>query len=215
MSDMAGVAANRDGVESGEDGAQTESGSGIGNAIWSKMKGFVPDLSKLYLQPLDASSDMSFSDRIRLIFRSARPIGDFLDLSNMNLPPLAQVTTRLSHNIETYLYNYFLVGCLHLGLFSLVHFESVFVVTCWCGLVWFLYVVNKDTIDVGGKFEIGKIGKGMIAGTAALLGIWFGNVSTLVMSVIVFGVIVVGIHGVLRDDTPGVDMTMSDITSVA
>lgn len=167
---------------------------------WEKVKGVLPDVSHLYLQPLDPTSELSLGDRASLVMQSSRPWREFFDLSAFNLPPLEQAKTRVAHNVETYFYNYFLLAGLHVALFSLGHFGSLFSLVVWLAVLYYVFVCHPEAIQIG-KLTIGGNAKCAIAIVTGLIAIFVGHALTLVISVGVFLLIVVGIHGIVRDDT--------------
>lgn len=175
--------------------------------VLDSVKSRLPDTSNLYLQPLNPSEDISPADRLSLILQSARPWGEFLNIREFNLPPLNQLTARLGQNIETYFYNYFLLACLHFVLFTLFHFGPVFVFVAWLLLLYVLYVANGDDIHIGSLTVDANV-KLVIAIISAVLVIIFGDVFTLIFSIAIFLLIVVGIHGIVRDDAPDI---MNDV----
>lgn len=204
-----------DGNDGGNGGASSGGDNGvvsrIGNVlggIGDKIKGCLPDTSNLYLQPLSPSADISLSDRWRLIVESTRPWGEFFDISNFNLPAWNHMKTRIGHNIETFFYNYFWLTCLHLIVLVFFHFGSVLSLVLWLVFIFYLYGVKRDDIHIG-SLTINNTGKLLIMIATAILALTFGHVSTLVISVAIFLAIVVGIHGLVRDDSSD---TLQDVT---
>lgn len=171
----------------------------MGQAL-EKVKAVLPDVSHLYLQPLDPGSELSLGDRASLVMQSVRPWGEFFDLSTFNLPPLEQAKTRVANNVETYFYNYFLLACLHVAIFSLGHFGSLFSLVVWLAILYYLFVGHPEAFEIG-KLRIEGNAKCAIAVVTGLIAIFTGHALTLVISVGVFLLIVVGIHGIIRDDT--------------
>lgn len=167
---------------------------------WTKVKSVIPDVSHLYLQPLDPASELSIGDRASLVWQSARPWREFFDLTAFNLPPMEQAKTRVSNNVETYLYNYFLLTCLHVALFSLGHFGSLFAMGIWGAILYYLFAGHPEDFELG-KFTIGGKAKCAIAVVTGLLAIFPGHGMTSIISVTVFLLIIVGIHAIIRDDT--------------
>lgn len=186
-----------------------EDHSNAAGGMIDKIKSCLPDVSNLYLQPLNPSSDMGLSDRANLIVQSARPWREFFDISNFNIPPLGQIRSRVEHNVETYLYNYFLLTCIHLVFFSIVHLGAVLALIAWLAVIYLLYIVNPEDISVADKFIIDSKWKMAIAVITGLMALFVGHVFTLLTSVAVFLLIVVGIHGIIRDDT---NEAVADIT---
>lgn len=178
-----------------------ENTSPIATGVLDKVKPYLPDMSNLYVQPLNAWSDMTLSDRVGIIFQSARPWGDFFDISSFNIPPVEHARSRLGRNVEKYLYNYFLLACVHLFFFSLVHIGSVIAAMCWLMLMYLMYIRNPGDIDAAGKFTIDSNVKMALAVVCGLVALIFGHVFTLLFSMSMFLVIVVGIHGIIRDDS--------------
>lgn len=168
--------------------------------VCDSIDGMMPDVSHLYLQPLDPASDFSFVDRVSLIWRCARPWGDFFNFSAMNLPPLEEIRTRMANNVETYLYNYFLLLCLHLVFFSFGHLGSLLSVLVWVGVAHFLFVTHPDALEIG-KISIDEGGKWLISIAVWFLVVFVGSAMDMLLSVLGFLAIVVGIHSLLREDS--------------
>lgn len=172
-----------------------------GNGIWGKMKGMSPDMSNLYLEPLDPRSGLSsIGDRASLVLQSARPWGEFLNLKAFNLPPLGEVKGRVGHNVETYFYNYFLLACVHVLFFALAHFWSFLSLVLWIVLACYLLVIRSGDFEVGDHSIDGKK-KICCLVLAGLLAVFVGHALTLVFSLVVFLLVVMGVHGVVRDNT--------------
>lgn len=174
---------------------------GMATGALDHVKPYLPDFGDVYVQPLDPGSQLSLSDRASLVMQSMRPWGEFLDLSAFNLPTIDEANKRLAHNVRTYFYNYFLLTCLHLVIFSFGHFSTVLVVTLYSALMWFMFSHHPDNIDVAGKFTLDENGKVAVAIGLGILAVLFGHVFTFIISLAIFLLIVVGVHGLLRDNT--------------
>lgn len=197
--EMTTQTATGDAGNAGANGASPPGGADVG--IWDKIKGFLPDTSDLYLEPLDPSSRFSsIADRASLVVHSARPWSEFFDLRAFNLPPFSQVTERLGHNVKTYFYNYFLLTCVHLLLFAIGHFWSFVTVGLWIAMAIYLLVLRPEDFEVG-PVPFTKNRKTVYLVVAGVLAVIFGHALTLVISLGVFLLIVVGIHGTIRDNT--------------
>lgn len=163
-------------------------------------KGRLPDTSGLYLQPLDPSTDLSMGDRTRLIGESIRPWREFFNFLAYNLPPFNQISPRVARNIQNYFYNYFILTLVHISIFTIFHFGSVFYLAIWSGLMYYLYIMNESDIHLGSSITIDENIKFVIAGASFVALLLFGSVFTLVWSILFFWLIVVGIHALIRDD---------------
>lgn len=173
----------------------------VGNGVWDKVKSFLPDMSNLYLEPLDPRSDIStLGDRAGLIWKSARPWREFLDFSAFNLPPFDQVKIRASQNIETYFYNYFLLTCIHVIFFAMGHFWSFFWISLWIALTVYLLVLRDEDFEIRDTL-IDRKKKIAIIAIVGVIAVFFGHALTFVISLMVFLLIVVGIHSIIRDNT--------------
>lgn len=172
-----------------------------GNGFWDKVKGMSPDTSNLYLEPLDPRSGLSsVGDRASLVLQSARPWGEFLNCRAFNLPPLGEVKGRVGHNMETYFYNYFLLACVHVLFFAVGHFWSFLSLVLWISLACYLLVIRSEDFEVG-DYSVDKKKKICCLVLAGLLAVFVGHALTLIISLGVFLLVVVGIHSVVRDDT--------------
>lgn len=176
-----------------------ETRSIISNAV-DKAKDAMPDVSHLYLQPLDPASELSFGDRASLVWQSSSSWGEFFNLRAMNLPPLGEVRTRMGNNVETYFYNYFLLTCLHVLFFAFGHLGSLLYMIAWVAVVYYMFVAHPETVEIG-KVSIDEKGKWIIAIVCGLLAVFVGNGLSLIFSVLWFIAIVVGIHSAIRDDS--------------
>lgn len=174
---------------------------GIAVNALDRIKSVLPDVGDVYVQPLDPGSELSISDRASLVMQSMRPWGEFLDISTFNLPTLEETNKRVGHNIRTYFYNYFLLACVHMIFFAIGHFGSVLTVLLWSALMWFMYGYRPDDIDVAGMFTLNDKGKLAVAIITGVVAIAFGHVLTLVFSLTVFLLIVMGVHSLIRDNT--------------
>lgn len=192
----------KDSLRGGGGGGGNESAeqNGVGGMM-ENAKQLLPDVSNLYVQPLDPASDMTLADRASLIQQSARPWREFFDLSNFNLPPLGQLRGRVGYNVVTYFYNYFLLTCLHLFIFAFAHFGSVIALVAWMALAFYLWIAHPDDIQVSDNFALTKNVKVAVLVVTGVLALTVGHVFTLVISLLFFVLIVVGIHSVIRDDT--------------
>lgn len=168
--------------------------------LLASVKGRLPDTSALYLQPLDPSTDISMGDRARLIGESIRPWREFFNLLAYNLPPFNQISPRVGRNIQNYFYNYFVLTLVHIAIFTIFHFGSVFYLAVWLALIYYLYIRNESDIHIGQSITIDENIKFVIAVASFAVLVIFGNVFTLVWSVLFFWLIVVGIHSLIRDD---------------
>lgn len=205
---------NRNGAEGENDATSDADDPGVvgrmKNAfgvVAGKVQQTFPDVSNVYVQPLSPSADISLADRWRLMMESTRPWGEFFDITNYNLPPWGQIKTRYSHNIETYFYNYIWLACLHVLIFTFFHFGSVFSLVIWLAAMYVLYGVYSDDIQVAG-FTINKNVKFGIMIITAIIALTFGHVFTLVFSIAIFLLILVGIHGLVRDDASDFEDTI-------
>lgn len=182
-------------------GAGPTRGTEGGNGLMGKLRGVLPDMSNLYLEPLDPGSGLSsIGDRASLVVQSARPWGEFLKLKAFNMPPFKEVKGRMGHNVETYFYNYFLLGCVHILFFALGHFWSFLSLVLWIALACYLLVARPDDIEIG-DHTIDKKKKIVCLILTGLVAIFVGHALTLIISLSVFLLIVVGIHSIVRDDT--------------
>uniref|UniRef100_A0A7S2ZMV2 Uncharacterized protein n=1 Tax=Rhodosorus marinus TaxID=101924 RepID=A0A7S2ZMV2_9RHOD len=59
----------------------------------------------LYTAPFDLSTDSSFGERVKLVFESARPWGEFFDLNNFKLPKMSEIHERITHNSVVFFSN--------------------------------------------------------------------------------------------------------------
>jgi hypothetical protein len=159
----------------------------------------MPELN-LYLEPISPASDLSFKDRAQLIVQSARPWPEFFDVTQFNLPPLSELSLRVATNIESFTYNYLMLGIAYLILFSFGHFPSVLALLAVLGLSFFLYVLHPEPIEIGNA-EFGAPAKHTLTAVAAILALTVGHVTTLIVSLAVFLLIVVGIHASIREHT--------------
>lgn len=169
-------------------------------AAFGKVTPFLPDVSNVYLDPLLPGAEISLSDRFKLIMESAKPWKEFFNISEFNLPPLTQIKTRLGHNIETYFYNYVQITCIYLILFSFFHLLPVICLVVLIGLAYVLFVSYPEDIDVAGKFTIDDMKKKIIVGVVGVVLLFYGGILTLVISMATFIVILVLVHGLIRDD---------------
>lgn len=167
----------------------------------------------LYWQPLDPSTETPLKDRAKLAYESIRPWKEFFDISNFNLPPLNQAAPRLQHNIKTYMYNYLFLACVHIVFFSLVHFVAAFAMVCWLALMYIMFVKYPQDIEFT-KFKIDSKMKTVIAILMAVLALFVGHVLTLFISLSIFVLIVVGVHGFVRDDTSELIMGEGEIEGI-
>lgn len=161
----------------------------------------LPELN-LYLEPIHPGSDIPLKDRAQLVLQSARPLGDFLDISQFNLPPLGEWQLRMQTNCENYFYNYFLALCVFLLFFAFGHLPSVIALVAVLSIAFFLYVLHPEPIDVAGV-EIGSTAKHAIIVALSLFALTVGHVFTLILSCLIFLVILVGVHGTIREASDG------------
>lgn len=174
---------------------------GVAGSMGARLKSLLPDVGELYLEPLDPGSGLPLPDRASLVMQSIRPWGEFLDVSAFNRPTLEEANKRVGHNVRTYFYNYFLLACVHILVFSFGHFGTVLAVLLWAALAWFLYGYRPEDIDVFGKFTLDGRAKLILVILTGALVIFLGHVLTLVISLAVFLLIVVGVHSLVRDNT--------------
>ncbi|KAJ8903811.1 hypothetical protein NDN08_000344 [Rhodosorus marinus] len=59
----------------------------------------------LYTAPFDLSTDSSFGERVKLVFESARPWGEFFDFNNFKWPKTSEIHERITHNSEVFFSN--------------------------------------------------------------------------------------------------------------
>ncbi|PXF44617.1 PRA1 family protein G2 [Gracilariopsis chorda] len=154
----------------------------------------------LYWQPFDPSTDTPLKDRYELAQQSVRPWSEFFDISEFNLPPFGQITARMKHNIETFLYNYFVLVALQIVLFSITHTGIALCLVLLLVFLYLLFIKFPEDIEVG-QFNIDSTMKKIMAGIAVCLALFLGHILTFVISVCVFVLIVVGIHTLIRDDS--------------
>lgn len=159
--------------------------------------GALPELN-LYLEPIHPASEMHIRDRAQLVLQSARPWSDFADVSQFNIPPLSAYKLRLQTNVETFFYNYFLLALVFLVIFAFGHLPSVVALVSVLAVAFFLYVLHPEPIEVAGA-EIGTPAKHAIVVALALLALTVGHVFTLILSLAVFLLILVGVHGSIRE----------------
>lgn len=180
-----------------EGGAQAAKGAALG-ALSSASSALpaVPELN-LYLDPIHPGSDMGPKDRFQLVLQSARPWSSFFDFASFNIPPLSEYKLRMTTNVETYFYNYFLLALGFLVIFAFGHLPSVLALVAVLAVAFFLYVLKPEPIVVGG-FEIASSAKHAIVVALALLALTVGHVFTLILSIAVFLLVVVGVHGSIR-----------------
>lgn len=164
------------------------------------MEGLKQFAGGLYWQPFDPSTDTPLKDRYELAQQSVRPWREFFDISEFNLPPFGQIIARMKHNIETFLYNYFVLIALHIVLFSITHIGIALCLVSLAVFLYLLFVKFPDDIEIG-DFTIDSTMKKIMAGIAVLLALFLGHVLTFVISICVFVLIVVGIHTLIRDDS--------------
>jgi hypothetical protein len=161
--------------------------------------GAMPELN-LYLEPISPASELSFKDRIQLIAQSARPWSEFADFSQFNLPPLSELSLRVSTNVEQNFYNYVIIGFAYLVLFAFGHFPSVLALLAVLALAFFLYVLHPEPVVIADT-EFGAPAKHALVAVVSLIALTVGHVLTLILSLSLFLLIVVGIHASIREHT--------------
>lgn len=166
----------------------------------ASVKESLPDMSNLYLQPLDPAEELTMADRADLIWKSKRPWGEFFDISNFNLPALNHVSKRISNNIKTYFYNYFLLTVIHIILFGLMHFGPVLALLLWVAFTFFLLGHHQSDIQVTDNVKITYPMKMAIVAVAGIFALTAGHVLSLVFSIAFFLFVLVGVHGTIRQD---------------
>jgi hypothetical protein len=181
------------------DGASSAKDAALGALSSASSAVPLPELN-LYLEPIHPGSDMSIKDRAQLVLQSARPWADFADVHQFNVPPLSGYKLRLQTNVETYFYNYFLLALAFLVVFAFGHLPSVVALVAVLAVAFFLYVLHPEPIDVKGV-EVGTPAKHAIVVALALLALTVGHVFTLIFSLAVFLLVVVGVHGSIREVT--------------
>lgn len=186
----------------------------VGNTVrpaWEKVEPNLPNLSKVYMEPLLPTPSRSLAERYHLITSSARPWRQFFDISQYNLPPFDQMKSRFEHNMETYFYNYFILTVLHIAIFALFHLLPVASLAALAAAAYLLFVRYPADIDVAGMFVLDDTRKKILCGFLAIAVLFFGGVSTLLFSVVIFYVIIVLVHGLLRDDDDYVVIESADV----
>lgn len=170
---------------------------------WTCVKGYLPDVSNVYTDPINPNSDITLSDRIHLIRRETRPwFGEFLAISQFNLPPFSQMKTRLGHNITTFFYNYFILTLIHLVVSTIMRPTPIIMLAIYVAAVYALFVWKKDDIELSRGFVIDQNVKLVIAAVLFIVFFLFGHIMFPVFYTALFIAIVVGIHGLFHDDEP-------------
>ncbi|GJD09670.1 hypothetical protein Gasu2_39100 [Galdieria sulphuraria] len=75
---------------------------------------------QLFTTPFEPNQELGVRDRLTLIWGSAKPWKDFLDIRSFSIPPMDSWSTRVATNLQSYLYNYVICVtffCLFLLLF--------------------------------------------------------------------------------------------------
>lgn len=186
----------------------------IGSKIqpaWEKVSPCLPDLSKVYIEPLMPTPARSVSERYHLVVSSARPWSQFIDISHFNLPPASQLKSRFEHNVETYFYNYFILTLLHVALFSLFHLLPVFSIALFAIAAYLLLVQYPADIVVGDVVVLDELRKYVLLGVLALVVVLYGGGLTLLFSVAIFVAVLTAVHGLLRDDDDYVVVDADDV----
>lgn len=156
-----------------------------------------PPALNLYLDPISPSSTLGPKDRFQLVLQSARPWSAFFSPAALTLPTLSELRLRLSTNVETYFYNYFLLALAFTAVFALGHLPSVLALVAVLAVAFFLYVLRPEPVEIG-RFEIATSAKHAIVVALALLALTVGHVFSLIVSIALFLIIVVGVHGSLH-----------------
>lgn len=92
----------------------------------------------------------------------------------------------------------FIIAFVYFLLFSFTHFVSVVSLLCVLGAALYLFVLNPETIEVG-SFEIDTNAKYIIVGVLGAVALLFGHALTVLFSVGVFTLLLVGVHGSIRE----------------
>lgn len=94
----------------------------------------------------------------------------------------------------------FLLALLYLVVFSFGHFPSVLALVGVLVVAFSLYVLHPEPICIG-SLEFGAAAKHTVVIALSLLALFVGHVLTLIISLAVFLLIVVGIHASIREHT--------------
>lgn len=173
---------------------------------WTFVKGYLPDVSNVYTDPINPKSDITLSDRTTLIMRETRPwFSEFFAISQFNLPPFSQMKTRLGHNITTFFYNYFIITLIHLVVSTFMRPTPIIMLGLYVAAMYALFVWKKENIELRHGLVIDQNVKLVIAVVLFVLFVIFGNILFPVLYTALFVAIVVGVHGLLHDDEPADD----------
>lgn len=177
----------------------------LGNG-WTYVKGYLPDVSNVYIDPINPKSDITLSDRTHLIMRETRPwFQEFFAVSQFNLPPFPQMKTRLEHNITTFFYNYFILTLIHLVVSTIMRPMPIIMLAIYIAAVYALFVWKKDDIELSHGFVIDQNVKLVLAAVLFVLFFLFGHILFPIFYTALFILIVVGVHGLFHDDEPADD----------
>mmetsp|Transcript_6470 Transcript_6470/g.11550 ORF Transcript_6470/g.11550 Transcript_6470/m.11550 type:complete len:227 (-) Transcript_6470:125-805(-) len=153
----------------------------------------------IYTEPINPTAEMSIRDRITLIAESARPWKEFIAPSTFSKPQAGELGVRFHHNLETFFYNYLILGLGFLLLLAIIHPFAVLSLFLVCALGLYLYVQHSEPISFfNGKFTLDTTLKHVVTACAVILALFVGNVGGIIVSVACFSAVVVGVHALFH-----------------
>eukprot|EP00188_Purpureofilum_apyrenoidigerum_P006160 Plantae.Rhodophyta-Purpureofilum_apyrenoidigerum.ctg9071.p1 GENE.Plantae.Rhodophyta-Purpureofilum_apyrenoidigerum.ctg9071~~Plantae.Rhodophyta-Purpureofilum_apyrenoidigerum.ctg9071.p1 ORF type:complete len:208 (+),score=33.12 Plantae.Rhodophyta-Purpureofilum_apyrenoidigerum.ctg9071:149-772(+) len=156
--------------------------------------GVEANFPSLYTAPFDLSTSTSFGDRLKLIWESARPWGEFFDFTMFSLPKPAELKERVIHNSEVYFSNYAIAAALYMLFKFFIRPVGVVALVVSLLLASWFYGTNASSITIKDPLVITPVGKHIVMAVVVLLAVAFCHVLGALLGLFWFSLIFVGIH---------------------
>lgn len=153
----------------------------------------------LFTEPFDASASHSLRERVQLVAESCRPWGEFADRGAFNAVSGGEMKRRVAHNVETFLYNYVVVGFGALCVGALVHPLRAAMLALWMVAAMLVYIVFPEDYAVTESFAFTKALKHVLMTLMAVLVLTVGGVLKLLLLVLCIALPLVLVHAVFRE----------------
>eukprot|EP00183_Erythrolobus_madagascarensis_P006503 CAMPEP_0185845184 /NCGR_PEP_ID=MMETSP1354-20130828/1212_1 /TAXON_ID=708628 /ORGANISM="Erythrolobus madagascarensis, Strain CCMP3276" /LENGTH=223 /DNA_ID=CAMNT_0028545079 /DNA_START=48 /DNA_END=719 /DNA_ORIENTATION=+ len=200
-----GVKAYGDDGEVGVEGGYQSIAEKAGNVISTAkaategVKAAVTD-NNIYTDPINPSAEMSLRDRITLVLESARPWGEFVSPGNFGKPAAGDMQVRVSHNLETFFYNYVIIGVLFALVMTFLHPIKMISLGLIAALALFLYVLHPEPIPLlDGKIVLETNAKHAVFIAALVLSFFLIHVGGIVVTLVLVLGVAVGLHAIFHE----------------
>lgn len=156
---------------------------------------------QLFTTPLEPNQELGVRDRMTLIWASAKPWREFFDVRNFSIPTGDIWSSRVTANLQSYLYNYIICVAFFCFFLFLLHPLGVLSFILETGLIIFLFLLYPGHTETGLLGVVSPTVKIIVASAAALIFMLFFGLGRVVLDLLIVGFLFLVPHMLLYNNS--------------